>query len=91
MIAGRIEPEESLFVYPPGRDYFVFQDETFFPLFASDIAWPDSATEQQAASLCGTQPQCLFDFFVTMDRDFAEGTRDIQRENEEVRDFLGKI
>jgi hypothetical protein len=76
--AGRIQSDQSLFSYPPGKTADDYQDVDFVPVFEVDFG-SDTAAEQKANDICSTgtqkqKEQCIFDFFLTGSESFANNT-----------------
>ena len=67
-----IDGSQSLFTYPQGKTFADFRNESFVPLFEPVFA--DAAEQAKAEALCGDDKECLLDFAVTGNEDFAQST-----------------
>ncbi|XP_033100065.1 sushi domain-containing protein 2-like [Anneissia japonica] len=67
----RIDPENSLFYYEPGKDNNDYSDSTFIPIFDP----PNNVNVDEVQLVCGDIFECIFDYQVTENPAIAKGTR----------------
>lgn len=88
-LTGRIVDTESLFWYEEGKDSADYQDPSFEAV--TDIEWGSVDERVEADELCQGDQACIYDLFVTKDRDFATNTLNISVSNEDSEQDLGKL
>ncbi len=102
MIAGRNSVEDTLFTYATGT-WYSHVDNTFSPLFFNEdltVFFTDPVERLEAVRLCyrsdadedplpKPRAPCYYDFFVTKDRNIANGTLTAETGYEQVQQILG--
>ena len=91
LIAGQIDSSQSLFTYEGQESPLTFMDLNYVPMFIDNITWTNDSFRQQAESVCGNNTNCLFDVAVTVDTSFGASTKQLEEDNNEINNKLGKI
>ena len=77
--AGQISDSQSLFTYPDGQTVANFSFPAHMPVFLDEL---DNGTLSSAREVCGTDPQCIYDFSQTGNEELAMATMATNRDNE---------
>ena len=60
-------------------------------MFIDNITWTNDTFRQQAEIVCGNNTNCLFDVAVTVDTSFGMSTKQLEENNNQINNKLGKI
>ena len=65
--AGATTANNSLFMYPEGKNHASYFDAAYLPIFLDqgDLVFKNATLGQLALNLCGDNKQCLFDIHTT--------------------------
>ena len=84
---GQIEPEESLFTYPPGSSAADFSVPDHEPDFVDEVV---ANATQEVLDLCGTNVRCIFDATQTGDVNVGLDTMQQDSFNMETQEVTSK-
>ena len=76
-----------MFDYPSGEDHSDYQNTGFSPRLESDASLLASAAGR---AVCGTNLQCLYDYEVTNNADFALNTKNEVDEFRELAEMFAQ-
>lgn len=79
---GRVPESESLFTYEGGRSFSSYQNTGFQPNFNAPTI------TEELIETCGNNKDCMYDFHVTGDREFAEMSSNSSQVFEEMSDAI---
>lgn len=86
---GRIPASESIMFYGIGSgSYASFQNASFVPMFVPKFK--NSAAQQAAQAVCGTNLQCLLDYAATNNPKFANATRNTDKAVASANKMFGR-
>lgn len=91
LILGQIDASQSLFTYRTQESPATFMDLDYVPMFIDNITWTNDSFRQRAESVCGNNTNCLFDVAVTVDTSFGASTKQLEEDNNQINNKLGKI
>ncbi len=75
-------PQDSIFTYQPGQTWATFYDPHFVPVYKPTFSSP--SLQEQAASICGNDVECLFDMAATGREDIGIVSIDVEQEIKEL-------
>lgn len=65
-------------------------DLSYVPMFIDNITWTNDSFRRQAEIVCGNNTHCLFDAAVTVDKSFGMSTKELEENNNQINNKLGK-
>ncbi|XP_013402401.2 LOW QUALITY PROTEIN: uncharacterized protein LOC106168022 [Lingula anatina] len=76
-----VQEGASLFHYKGELTTSSFQEPSFQPVFFDEISWPNETIKAEYYTICNNVTQCVYDYWLTLDKKLAEATATKQAEN----------